>query len=135
MHSTDQLNTPTVATSENLRALYRAHAELCRALGHEHRIAILHAVCEEELCVGDLAAALGLPVHTVSQHLRVLREHQLVRARKDAQQVYYRLTNPKFMAACLLIREALVEQHQAEGASLLAADLLDARQAEPAALA
>jgi DNA-binding transcriptional ArsR family regulator len=104
------------------------HAELCKALGNEHRLAILYALGQGELCVGDLATALGIPVHKVSQHLRILKERLLVQPRKDGQTVYYSITNPRFIEGCTLIRQALVEQHQAQGRSLLAADVLDALQ-------
>jgi len=102
------------------------HAELCKALANEHRQALLHAIGDGEKCVGDLAAEIGISVHNVSQHLRVLKERRLVATRKEGQTVYYRVTNMKFIQACALIREALVEQHLAQGESLQAAELLDA---------
>ena len=102
------------------------HAELCKALANEHRQAILHAIGEGEKCVSDLAAEIGISVHNVSQHLRVLKERRLVTSRKDGQTVYYSVTNQKFIQACALIRQALVEQHLAQGESLQAAELLDA---------
>ena len=77
------------------------------------------------MCVGDLAASVAISVHNVSQHLRVLKEHKLVRSRKEGQTVFYAITNQKFVEACTLIRQAIIEQHQAEGESLLAAGLLD----------
>ena len=110
----------------DLQPVYRMHAELCKALANEHRQAILHAIGDGEKCVGDLAAEIGISVHNVSQHLRVLKERRLVASRKEAQTVYYRVTNMKFIQACALIREALVEQHLAQGESLQAAELLDA---------
>ena len=61
----------------------------------------------------------------MSQHLRVLKERRLVASRKDGQTVYYHVTNQKFMQACALIRQALVEQHQEQGESLQAAELFD----------
>ena len=112
----------------DLRPLFRMHAELCRALANEHRQAILHAICDGEKCVGDLAAEIGISVHNVSQHLRVLKERRLVSSRKEGQTVYYRVTNMKFIQACALIRQALVEQYLAQGESLQAAELLDAAQ-------
>jgi len=112
--------------SADLKAVYRMHAELCKALANEHRQAILHAIGDGEKCVGDLAAEIGISVHNVSQHLRVLKERRLVASRKEGQTVYYRITNMKFIQACALIREALVEQHLAQGESLQAAELLDA---------
>jgi len=107
------------------------HAELCKALANEHRQALLHAIGDGEKCVGDLAAEIGISVHNVSQHLRVLKERRLVASRKDGQTVYYHVTNMKFIQACALIREALVEQHLAQGESLQAAELLDAARQQP----
>lgn len=112
----------------DLRPLFHIHAELCKALANEHRLAILYTLSQGELCVGDLADKLDIPGHKVSQHLRILKERTLVQARKDGQAVYYSITNPKFIEGCTLIRQALVEQHQARGRSLLAGDVLDALQ-------
>jgi DNA-binding transcriptional ArsR family regulator len=123
MQMNDELTAPI---PEELWSLFRMHAELCKALANAHRLAILNALSPGEMCVGDLAAALGLPIHNVSQHLRVLKERMLVRPRKDGKTVYYSITNPKFIEGCTVIRQALIEQHQAAGRSLLAAELLDA---------
>jgi len=117
--------------SADLQPVYRMHAELCKALANEHRQAILHAIGDGEKCVGDLAAEIGISVHNVSQHLRVLKERRLVESRKEGQTVYYRVTNMKFIQACALIREALVEQHLAQGESLQAAELLSAARQQP----
>jgi DNA-binding transcriptional ArsR family regulator len=131
--------TPTAAAqgtdSPDLSAVYHMHAELCKALANEHRQAILHAIGDGEKCVGDLAAEIGISVHNVSQHLRVLKERRLVASRKEAQTVYYHVTNQKFIQACALIRQALVEQYLAQGESLQAADLLHAGSEPPATTA
>jgi DNA-binding transcriptional ArsR family regulator len=126
-----QDNTSAASTAD-LQPVYRMHAELCKALANEHRQALLHAIGDGEKCVGDLAAEIGISVHNVSQHLRVLKERRLVASRKDGQTVYYHVTNMKFIQACALIREALVEQHLAQGESLQAAELLDAPRQRPA---
>ena len=111
--------------------LFRMHAELCKAMANEHRQAILHVICNGEKCVGDLAAEIGISVHNVSQHLRVLKEQRLVASRKEGQTVYYHVTNQKFMEACGLMRQALIEQHVAQGESLQAAELYDAPAGAP----
>jgi DNA-binding transcriptional ArsR family regulator len=116
---------PTSSPTNDLRPLFAMHAEMCQALANPHRLAIMYALKDGERCVGDIAADLGISVHNVSQHLRILRQRLLVRGRKDGQTVYYSVTNPKFVQACGLIREALVEEHRAEGESLEAAGLLD----------
>ena len=112
-------------TTAELAPLFHMHAELCKALANEHRLAILYELSQGEMCVSDLAAAVGISVHLASQHLRQLKERRLVRSRKDGQTVFYSITNPKFVQGCTLIRQALIEEHQAQGESL-SADLLDA---------
>jgi ArsR family transcriptional regulator, virulence genes transcriptional regulator len=115
-------------TTADLKPLFRMHAELCKAMANEHRQAILHAICNDEKCVGDLAVEIGISVHNVSQHLRVLKERRLVASRKDGQTVYYHVTNQKFMEACALMRQALIEQHQEQSETLQAAELYEAGQ-------
>ena len=135
IHKLAQSPSPAPNTAD-LKPLFRMHAELCKAMANEHRQAILHAICTDEKCVGDLATEIGISVHNVSQHLRVLKERRLVASRKDGQTVYYHVTNQKFMEACALMRQALIEQHQEQGESLQAAEAYDARlRATPAPLA
>ncbi len=112
--------------------MFRIHADMCKALASPHRQAILHSLCGREMCVNELADALAMSLQHVSQHLRVLRERKLVRSRKDGQTVYYSITNQKFIDACRLIRQALIEQYQADGQSLMAVVSPDiAQQREP----
>jgi DNA-binding transcriptional ArsR family regulator len=118
---------PIGQQTRDMRPLYRMHAELCKALANEHRQALLHAIADGEKCVGDLAAEIGISVHNVSQHLRVLKERKLVASRKEGQTVYYHVTNMKFIEACALIRQALVEQHVEQGESLQAAEFFEAQ--------
>jgi DNA-binding transcriptional ArsR family regulator len=121
----------TMPEPADLKPLFRMHAELCKALASPHRLGILYALSQQEMCVSDLATALEIPVHNVSQHLRVLRDQMLVRPRKDGQTVYYSMTNPKFIQGCTLIRQALIEQHRELGESLLAPGVLEAIQHLP----
>jgi hypothetical protein len=57
----------------------------------------------------------------------VLKEQRLVASRKEGQTVYYHVTNQKFMEACALMRQALLEQHHEQGETLLAAEAYDAQ--------
>ena len=114
IHKLAPTASPAPKTSD-LKPLFRMHAELCKAMANEHRQAILHAICDDEKCVGDLATEIGISVHNVSQHLRVLKERRLVASRKEGQTVYYHVTSQKFMEACALMRPALTQQHQELG--------------------
>ena len=67
-------------------------AGLFRLLGDRSRVRILFALAEAgELCVCDLAAAVGVAETAVSQALRLLRTAGVVRARRDGRTVWYRL--------------------------------------------
>ena len=66
-------------------------AEVYKVLGHPGRLKIVHALFEDELCVCDLSALLGTTISAASHQLRVLRNHRLVRNRREGKLVYYRL--------------------------------------------
>jgi DNA-binding transcriptional ArsR family regulator len=65
-------------------------SRLFSALSDPTRLKILHALTvTKELCVCDLAALAELSVSAVSHQLRLLRDRDLVRARRDGRMVYY----------------------------------------------
>ena len=66
-------------------------AVLFRVFGDSTRIKILYALHDQELCVQDIAAAVGLSQSAVSHQLRVLKDSKLVRFRRDGKTVYYAL--------------------------------------------
>ncbi|HEY8448464.1 MAG TPA: metalloregulator ArsR/SmtB family transcription factor [Thermomicrobiales bacterium] len=66
-------------------------AALFAALGDPTRLRIVAALADRELCVCDLAAAVGQTESAVSHHLRTLRELGLVRPRREGRLVYYAL--------------------------------------------
>jgi DNA-binding transcriptional ArsR family regulator len=84
--------------------------EVFRMLADGTRIQILWALIEKEMPVNELAAAIGKPGPSVSQHLAKLRMARLVRTRRDGTQIYYQLENDH-------IRELIVDAvHNAEHA-------------------
>ncbi len=61
--------------------------------GNEARLKILYLLEEEkELCPCDLSDILGMSVPAVSQHLRKLKDGNIVETRKEGQTIYYSLT-------------------------------------------
>lgn len=67
-------------------------ARLMRALSSEHRLMVLCALSAQELSVGQLNALVRLSPSALSQHLAVLRREKLVRTRREAQTIHYRLS-------------------------------------------
>ena len=67
--------------------------EVFRMLADHTRVRLLWALLDDELSVGALAAAVGKPASSVSQHLAKLRMAHLVRTRARGTQVFYRIDN------------------------------------------
>ncbi len=68
-------------------------AELFKIFGDSTRIKILYALSMNELCVMDLADALGMTVSAVSHQLSILRRSKLVGTRRDGKTVFYFLAD------------------------------------------
>jgi len=66
-------------------------AELFAALGDPNRLRLLFLLRHGERCVSELAAMLGDNLPAVSQRLRLLRSHRVVRGRRAGKHVYYAL--------------------------------------------
>jgi ArsR family transcriptional regulator len=66
-------------------------AELFKVFGDSTRIRILWALDEAELCVCDIAVLLNMTQSAISHQLRVLKQANLVRNRKEGKIVFYSL--------------------------------------------
>lgn len=64
-------------------------AELFKIFGDSTRIKILYAMLEEERCVNDIAASLGMSQSSVSHQLRILKASKLVKSRREGKLVFY----------------------------------------------
>ena len=71
----------------------QAVARTFGVLADPTRVRLLHALLDQELCVCDLAAVLGMRQPAVSQQLRVLRAQDIVRVRKVGHVAYYALVD------------------------------------------
>lgn len=66
-----------------------------KALANDNRLRMLHAVHRAgELCVNDVAVAVGMTAQGVSNHLQRLADQGIVAARRDGQHVLYRIVDP-----------------------------------------
>jgi DNA-binding transcriptional ArsR family regulator len=81
----DRAVSTTLDQADALASVYKAASEPIR-------LRILALLSHGELCVCHLHGLLGSPQPTVSRHLAILRQAQLVRARRDGAWVYYALT-------------------------------------------
>lgn len=71
-------------------------ATMLKALSNEKRLMILCKLLEHgEMSVNALIAHVGLSQSALSQHLARMREEKIVDTRRDAQQIFYRVADPR----------------------------------------
>ena len=79
-----------------LKTAQKSFARLSNILalaGNEVRLKMIYLLNEEkELCPCDLADILAMSIPAVSQHLRKLKDGNIVETRKEGQTIYYSLT-------------------------------------------
>lgn len=90
--------------------VYELHAQIMRTLSDPRRLMILDELHGGERSVSELVEAVGLPQAKVSQHLALMRMHNIVVARREGNNVYYSLASPKIVEACNVFHEFLMEQ-------------------------
>jgi len=62
-------------------------------VGNNVRLKILYLLYEEDkLCVCDLSDVLGMNISAISQHLRKMKDRNMIIAERDAQVIFYSLT-------------------------------------------
>lgn len=92
------------------RPLYEVKANLFKGLAHPVRVRVLEVLsAADEVSVAELLADTGLEPSHLSQHLSVLRRHNLVVAERRASQVYYRLAYPQVAEMLKAARSLLLE--------------------------
>lgn len=92
MHAHPELIAKVNQKMPALDELYEL-AELFSVFGDSTRIRILYVLFESEMCVCDIAQTLEMTVSAVSHQLRVLKQADLVRYRRDGKTVFYSLAD------------------------------------------
>jgi ArsR family transcriptional regulator len=100
------------------RQIYKLHASICHTLANPKRLEIIDKLRARELSVTALAEALEISQANLSQHLSIMRERGIVITRREGLNVFYKLSNPKIVKACDLMRQVLLE-HLETGAKLV----------------
>lgn len=83
-------HTPTTLVSGEL---LRPAMRILRALAHPLRLRIIRVIHDNDgmANVGEIYVALEIEQSIASQHLRVLRQAELVKTRRDRKFIYYTL--------------------------------------------
>mgnify|MGYP001065719624 CR=1 FL=1 len=90
------------------------HSRVCYALSDPTRICILYVLSQGGRFVNDIAELLDTPQPTISRHLRVLRERELVHTDRQGTAVCYSLADDRIIQALDLMREIVASHLAAE---------------------
>ena len=84
---------------------------LLKLISNQQRLLILCLLHEQEMSVSELNNTLSqLSQSALSQHLAQLRKADLVKVRRDAQTIYYSLTDSKAVSIIHLLHELFCEE-------------------------
>ena len=80
-------------------------ADSIKAMSHPLRLKILCALANSELSVQDIVAQVGTTQSNISQHLAILRYKNLLATHKDANRVYYRISDSRTLKLVSMVRD------------------------------
>lgn len=76
-----------------------------KAMSHPLRLKVLCTLNDQELSVQEIVEQVGTSQSNISQHLGIMREKGILKARKNANKVYYRVGDPRTLKLISLMRE------------------------------
>ena len=107
---------PTSSPGGTQQPLYAIKANLFKALAHPARIRVLEILSTntEPTSVSEILGETGLEPTLLSQHLAVLKRHQVVRAERVGNAVYYALAHPSISELLVIARRFLADTLRAQ---------------------
>jgi DNA-binding transcriptional ArsR family regulator len=107
---------PTSSPGRTQQPLYAIKANLFKALAHPARIRVLEILSTntEPTSVSEILGETGLEPTLLSQHLAVLKRHQVVRAERVGNAVYYALAHPSISELLVIARRFLADTLRAQ---------------------
>jgi DNA-binding transcriptional ArsR family regulator len=81
-------------------------SELLKLIAHADRMVVLCLLSNGEMGVSELREHTQLSQSAFSQHLGVLRNNSLVKVRKESQQVFYSISDPRVSVLLNALQQA-----------------------------
>jgi len=76
-----------------------------KAMSHPLRLKILCTLSDQEISVQDIVDQVGTSQSNISQHLAILRDKGILTSRKDANRVFYRVSDNRTLRLICMMRE------------------------------
>ena len=76
-----------------------------KAMSHPLRLKILCTLGDQEISVQEIVEHVGTSQSNISQHLAILRDKGILASRKDANRVFYRVSDTRTLQLIGMMRE------------------------------
>jgi ArsR family transcriptional regulator len=98
-----------------MKSIFKLQADICKIFANDKRLEIINLLKGKEISNQEIMRETGLSKVSMTQHMNVLKSKGVIISRREGQQLFYSIANPKIIQACNLMREVLVEQHMERG--------------------
>lgn len=95
------ISEPLITREEDIDRASRS----LKAMSHPLRLKILCTLGDQEISVQDIVERVGTSQSNISQHLAILRDKGILASRKDANRVYYRVSDGRTLQLISMMRE------------------------------
>ncbi len=89
---------------------YKRTANLFKALADENRVQIMEILKDGEKCACKLLEALQISQPTLSHHMKILCDAELVSGRKEGKWMYYSLSKVGIKNAKTYLKELKISE-------------------------
>lgn len=104
-------NDAELALLEGEEDINRASRSL-KAMSHPLRLKILCTLGGAEVSVQDIVEQVGTSQSNISQHLAILRDKGILTSRKDANRVFYRVSDNRTLELIGMMRQVFCSHEQ-----------------------
>lgn len=87
------------------KEVYERNAQIYHMMAHPLRLEIMNMLKAREVSVDELTRSLHKRKANISQHLALLRHNRIVKVRKEGQNVFYSLADPRIVEPCRIFRD------------------------------
>lgn len=89
-----------VSSKNKMKQLAEKQADIFSILSNAKRLLIFWNLDGTEMSVNDIARAIDASVQNTSQHLRLMKDKDILTSRRDGQVIYYRIADNETARYC-----------------------------------
>lgn len=93
-----------------MEKLAEKRAEIFRIFSNAKRVLIFWVLVDGELAVNEIAGAINSSIQNTSQHLRIMKDNNILESRRDGTAIYYRIADNETGEYCRMIHEQSLKE-------------------------